>query len=172
MMVGEPARVREREWMAERLADVALGTAEVETETPEAGANELKHYLGEHGPELLRASLLLFQRVGLDLATRVGQGFGFEEALRIAASYLPEAARGTKSDRDLGEQPLARRMTERGMRPADLVAASNEQLTHKMVTRAMKGRRLTPNTMGKVLRAWNKATESEDGFEQLFNYQA
>ena len=73
--------------------------------------------------------------------------------------------------RDLGEQPLARLMTERGLRPKDLVAAADEQITHKMVSRAMKGRRLTANTMDKVVRAWNRATEGEDGRGVLFDYE-
>ena len=72
--------------------------------------------------------------------------------------------------RDLGEQPLARLMAERGLKPSDLVQASDEQITHKMVTRAMKGRRLTANTMGKIERAWKAASKTDDGREALFNY--
>ena len=73
--------------------------------------------------------------------------------------------------RQLGEQPLARLMAERGLKPKDLVQASSEQLTHRMVTRAAKGRRLTANTMGKVLRAWNLASGSEHRQEELFDYE-
>ena len=72
--------------------------------------------------------------------------------------------------RELGEQPLAGLMADRGLKPHDLVAASTEQLTHKMVTRAMRGRRLTANTMDKVHRAWNKAADVESARNQLFNY--
>ncbi len=82
----------------------------------------------------------------------------------------PGAAAGDAS-RDLGEQPLARLMSARNLKPADLVAASPEQLTFKMVTRAMKGRRLTANTMGKVHRAWNLATSSELPRSELFTYE-
>lgn len=82
----------------------------------------------------------------------------------------PDAARAGDQPRDLGEQPLARKMSERGLRPANLVAASTEQLTHRMVTRAMKGRRLTSNTMNKVLRAWNLAAGASDGHGDLFTY--
>ena len=74
-------------------------------------------------------------------------------------------------ERNLGEQPLARLMAERGLKPKDLVAASGEQLTHRMVTRAMKGRRLTANTMGKVLRAWNKASGEDHHPSDLFHYE-
>jgi len=84
----------------------------------------------------------------------------------------PDPAPDTPLARDLGEQPLARLMHERGLKPHDLVAASPDQLTHKMVTRAMKGRRLTANTMAKVVRAWNLATSSSDGAGELFDYAA
>jgi len=76
-----------------------------------------------------------------------------------------------KTARDLGEQPLSRLMAERGLSPRDLVAASPEQITHKMVARGMKGRRLTANTMAKVLRAWNHATTNENEQGDLFNYE-
>jgi hypothetical protein len=82
----------------------------------------------------------------------------------------PDATGAGDLARDLGEQPLARKMAERGLRPAQLVAASTEQLTHRMVTRAMKGRRLTPNTMNKVLRAWNAAASASDRHGDLFTY--
>jgi hypothetical protein len=74
------------------------------------------------------------------------------------------------SDRDLGEQPLAALMAECGLKPADLVAASDEQITHKMVSRAMKGRRLTANTMGKIRRAWQRAAPEPHRDAELFNY--
>lgn len=73
-------------------------------------------------------------------------------------------------ERDLGEQPLAARMRERNLKPADLVAASTEQITHKMVARAMKGRRLTANTMDKVLRAWEQSVSETASRSDLFNY--
>lgn len=37
---------------------------------------------------------------------------------------------------------------------------SEDELTHKTVARAVKGRRLTANTMGKVVRALNRRAES------------
>ena len=77
---------------------------------------------------------------------------------------------GPDVERDLGPQPLAERMREHGLQAADLVRASTEQLTHKMVSRATKGRRLTARTMGKVVRAWNAASGSEHAPEDLFNY--
>lgn len=74
-------------------------------------------------------------------------------------------------DRDLGPQPLAELMRHHGLSAHDLVAASTEQLTHKMVARACKGRRLTPNVQGKVLRALNAAAGREYALGELFTYR-
>jgi hypothetical protein len=73
-------------------------------------------------------------------------------------------------ERDLGPQPLAQIMAQRDLKGHDLVQASTEQLTHKMVSRACKGRRLTPNVQGKVLRALNAATADHYTLTDLFNY--
>lgn len=73
-------------------------------------------------------------------------------------------------ERNLGEQPLARIMAERGLKAHDLVAVSTDQLTHKMVARACKGRRLTPNVQTKIRDALNKATEGTYSFSDLFTY--
>ena len=73
-------------------------------------------------------------------------------------------------DRNLGEQPVARLLAELHLKHSDLVAASTEQLTHKMVARACKGRRLTPNAQGKVLRALNAASGKPYALAELFNY--
>lgn len=73
-------------------------------------------------------------------------------------------------ERDLGEQPLARLLTAGNWKSHDLVAASTEQITHKMVTRACKGRRLTPNVQAKILRAFNTLSAGQHRREDLFNY--
>lgn len=73
-------------------------------------------------------------------------------------------------ERNLGEQPLAELMTEHGLQPKDLVAASTEQITHKMVTRGTKGRWLTPKVRGKVLRALNAAAGTRYSQLDLFTY--
>ena len=49
-------------------------------------------------------------------------------------------------NRNLGEQPIAGLMHAQGLTPKDLVAASTQQITFKMVSRACKGRRLTLNS--------------------------
>lgn len=73
--------------------------------------------------------------------------------------------------RDLGEQPLAALLARHGLRPADLVRVSTEQLTHKMVNRGARGRWLTPNVRGKLLRALNAASGSTYVATDLFDYR-
>jgi hypothetical protein len=72
--------------------------------------------------------------------------------------------------RTLGEQPIARLMAERGLKAKDLVAASTEQITHKMVSRACKGRRLTRHVQFKIVNAYNKAAGMNCGLGDLFTY--
>ena len=76
----------------------------------------------------------------------------------------------TDQERDLGDQPLAPILTELGLKSHDLVAASTEQITHKMVQRGCKGRRLTKNVQGKLLRALNTASGKTYAIKDLFNY--
>ena len=87
----------------------------------------------------------------------------------------PEAAggggAGDRGVRDLGEQPLAGLLAERGLTAGDLVTASDEGLTFKQVGRACRGRRLTPRMRAKVLRAAAAATGEELAMEQLFTYR-
>jgi hypothetical protein len=71
---------------------------------------------------------------------------------------------------DFGPQPLAAIMGEFGLKAADLVEKSSEQLTFKMVSRAIKGRRLTPNVKQKVLNALNAAAGKEYEMKDLFTY--
>jgi hypothetical protein len=73
-------------------------------------------------------------------------------------------------ERDLGQQPIAAILEKLNLKPHDLVAASTQQLTHKMVSRACKGRRLTLNTQTKVLNALNAATGKNYSLRDLFNY--
>ena len=81
----------------------------------------------------------------------------------------------TESDdgMNLGPQPLDALLDELGLSNHELVSASTEQITHKMVAKGRKGRKLTRNLQGKLLRAVNNA--AADGgkrFElsDLFNY--
>ena len=73
-------------------------------------------------------------------------------------------------ERNLGEQPIAQILTENGLTSGDLVQASEENITYKMVSRACKGRRLTPNVQGKICRALNRASGKEFVVKELFTY--
>lgn len=73
-------------------------------------------------------------------------------------------------ERNLGRQPIADIMEQLNLTPHDLVVASTTQLTHKMVQRAIKGRRLTPNTKTKVTAALQQAANKEFSANELFNY--
>lgn len=73
-------------------------------------------------------------------------------------------------ERNLGPQPIAEIMDALDLKSHDLVAASTEQITHKMVARARKGRRLTMNTKLKILNALNAAAEKEYSLKDIFNY--
>ena len=73
-------------------------------------------------------------------------------------------------ERNLGEQPILKLMQAHGLKTHDLVTAAAGPMTHKMVARACKGRRLTPNTQAKVLHALNRATGKSFTLPDLFNY--
>ncbi len=73
-------------------------------------------------------------------------------------------------NRNLGEQPIARIMADHSLKAGDLVSVSTQQLTHKMVSRACKGRRLTPNVKFKIREALNGSTGEKYPMGELFNY--
>ena len=73
-------------------------------------------------------------------------------------------------ERNLGEQPIAKILEEKGLKAHDLVTASPVPMTHKMVARACKGRRLTPNVQNKVMEALNAATGESYTLADLFTY--
>ena len=60
---------------------------------------------------------------------------------------------------DRGVQPLDALMTKLGLSNHALVAASTEQLSHKVVQKARKGRRLTCKAKTKILNALHAALQ-------------
>ena len=72
---------------------------------------------------------------------------------------------------DLGVQPLDALMTKHALTNHTLVAASTEQLSHKVVQKARKGRRLTSKAKTKILNAMHAALpEHKFAHRDLFNY--
>ena len=89
VMIRSPEHVRDREWVARQLTEMVLLAGEFEADTPEEGVRVVQAYLHANAEELLQASYLLFQRVGLDLAAKADEGFDYQEAMRLAVGYLP-----------------------------------------------------------------------------------
>ena len=76
------------------------------------------------------------------------------------------------SGMELGVQPLDEILTCLGLTNDDLTKASTEQLTHKLVHKGRKGRRLTLNAQSKILRALNAAKPGVNyTLKDLFNYE-
>ncbi len=73
-------------------------------------------------------------------------------------------------ERNLNEQPIARILAENNLTSSDVVSASTENITYKMLSRACKGRRLTPHVQVKICNALNKATGKSFTVKDLFNY--
>ncbi|MEN6307908.1 MAG: hypothetical protein ABFD91_09150 [Anaerohalosphaeraceae bacterium] len=74
------------------------------------------------------------------------------------------------SDREMGPQPVAALMEKHKLKPHDLVAVSKLQLTHKMVSRACKGRKLSRRVQFKVLYALNEVAQQDYKLRDLFTY--
>lgn len=70
-----------------------------------------------------------------------------------------------------GFQPLHEIMTQLGISNSDVVRASTEQLTHKMVQKGRKGCPINPHIKQKIANALN-AVQKEQVFtiRELFNY--
>lgn len=73
-------------------------------------------------------------------------------------------------EHNLGEQPIAQILLDQDLKARDLVAISTEQLTHKMVSRACKGRKLKPKVQSKIRQALIKLTGKKYSMEELFTY--
>jgi len=73
-------------------------------------------------------------------------------------------------ERDLGEQPIRNIMIEHNIKAHDLVAIEKLQLTHKMISKACKGRRLTFNIKIKIQDALNRCVGMKYSIKDLFNY--
>ncbi len=78
---------------------------------------------------------------------------------------------GAAETNELGVQPLDALMTKHALSNHALVAASTEQLSHKVVQKARKGRRLTSKAKTKILNALHNALpEQKFAHRDLFSY--
>jgi len=87
IMIENPERVREREWIAEQFTQVALLACGFEdVGGVQEGGGLLQVYVRENIDPLLNACYELFRRVGTDLAPRAG--LSRQEAVAHALSYF------------------------------------------------------------------------------------
>ena len=73
-------------------------------------------------------------------------------------------------ERNLGEQPIKQIIEQHDLKSSDLISASTENITYKMLSRACKGRRLNPNVQQKICNSLNNATGKVFLIKDLFNY--
>jgi hypothetical protein len=76
----------------------------------------------------------------------------------------------SQTEHNLGPQPIIKLLQKHKFIAHDLVAASTEQITHKMVTRACKGRKLSRRVQLKIRDAFNTAAETKYSLKDLFTY--
>lgn len=74
-------------------------------------------------------------------------------------------------ERNLGSQPIAELLDRLHLSPHDLVAASPNQITHKLIQRAIKGRWQTRHSRRLVLQALQAASGRTFVLTELFNYE-
>ena len=74
------------------------------------------------------------------------------------------------TEHNLGPQPIENILAKHNLSHHDIVAASTEQITHKMVNRACKGRKLSRRVQLKIVRAVNTAAEADYKLKDLFTY--
>lgn len=73
--------------------------------------------------------------------------------------------------RQMGAQPLGQIMERLDLSHHDLVTASTEQLTHKQVRKARKGRRVSRKIQSRIEKALHAARpDSAYRIDHLFNY--
>ena len=77
----------------------------------------------------------------------------------------------TGGNREYGRQPIATILSERQITNHQVVEASTEQLTHKMMAKACRGRFLSSKVRQKILRAVNKVTGEQFKLSDLFTYR-
>lgn len=74
------------------------------------------------------------------------------------------------TEHNLGPQPIIELLQKHKLTHHDLVAASTEQITHKMVSRACKGRKLSRRVQFKLVNAINTASEQNYTLKDCFTY--
>jgi hypothetical protein len=91
VMIENPERVKEREWITEQFTQITLIAAEFEdVGSVQEGVERVQTYVRANADELLATSYQLFQLVAEDLAPRVAEGISRTEAVAHALGYLAQ----------------------------------------------------------------------------------
>ena len=88
MLIQNPQRVKDREWVAEQLTFLALYASGFEPDSAQDGVQEIQGYLQAESAGLLESAFLLYQRVGLDVSETAPEERSLEAALERVKSYL------------------------------------------------------------------------------------
>lgn len=93
VMIGNPHRVRDREWIAEQFAQVTLLASGFEdVSSAQDGLAQIQGYVQENVNPILNACFRLFQCVADDIAAGGGaQDMDRADAVELALGYLAEA---------------------------------------------------------------------------------
>lgn len=89
VMIENPDAVRNREWISEQLAQLALLSADFEhLEDVTQGVAEVQAYVQANADSILSACFQLFQFTAEDMAPRVSEGITRADALAHALGYF------------------------------------------------------------------------------------
>lgn len=95
IMIENPSRVREREWIAEQFTQVALLACDFEdVGSAREGQERLQAYVRANIDPVLNACYRLFQVVGADLTERGHAALTREDAVAHALGYFVERPAG------------------------------------------------------------------------------
>ncbi len=89
LMIAEPTKVRDPEWMSERFVQVtvvALGAGDNEASATDQDVERVREYATRRMPDLMLAAAWLFVRTAEDLRGR--PGYTFDDARAVVRSYL------------------------------------------------------------------------------------
>jgi len=93
VMIENPERVKQREWISEQFTEIVLLTGDYErTGSVDEGVAHVGDYVRENIDAVLNACYLLFQLTAEDLAPKLEQGVTREQAVTHAMTYMVAAA--------------------------------------------------------------------------------
>ncbi len=92
LMIVEPTKSRDQEWMSERFVQVAVVAHGFDPQGAHATTEDvatIESYARDHMGRIVKVALALFVRTAEELRD-LGEGYTFDDAQRIVAGYLGE----------------------------------------------------------------------------------